>query len=204
MVVVSNIHILFITTILHFRIMNYRVSAITNMLNDPHVKVYEDGDGKLIVEGNVVILNDNFNKFPVKIDKVIGSVEWRGCVNQFESGSLTSLENFPDEVTGNVYISKNVRLTSLNGCPKKIGGSLVCDHCNISDISGIAGAKIKNHFIASHNPISDISVLEKVYVGRNIELINTPWSRNSADGNISTMNDSSIIVIDESYIGIYD
>ena len=184
--------------------MNYRISAITNMINNPHVKVYEDSEGKLIVEGNIVILDDTFNKFPIKIDKVFGSVEWRGCANKFESGSLSSLENFPDEVTGNVIISKNERLTSLNGCPKNIGGSLVCEFCNISDISDLSGAKIKNDFIASHNPISDISVLENVYVGRNIELIDTTWAKTSKDENISTLNDSSIIVIDETHVGIYD
>ena len=65
-------------------------------------------------------------------------------------------------------------------------------------------SKIKNDFIASHNPISDISVLENVYVGRNIELIDTTWAKTSKDENISTLNDSSIIVIDETHVGIYD
>ena len=52
--------------------------------------------------------------------------------------------------------------------------------------------------------ISDISVLENVYVGRNIELIDTTWTKTSKDENISTLNDSSIIVIDETHVGIYD
>ena len=183
--------------------MNYRVSAITNIINNPHVKVYENEEGKLIVEGNIVILNNTYDMFPVKIDKVDGSIEWHGCVNCFESGSLTSLKNFPDEVTGNVYISKNEKLKSLSGCPKHIGGSLVCEHCDISDISGLNGVTIKGHFIASHNPISDISVLENTYIGRNIELIDTTWSNFSKENDIKTKNDSSIIIKDETHIGIY-
>lgn len=184
--------------------MNYKVSSIINMLNNPSIKVYETEDGKLIVEGNIIILNNDYNSFPVKIDKVIGSIEWRGNINKFESGSLTTLKNFPDEVTGNVYIYKNTKLTSLDGCPKKIGGSLVCNNCSITDISGLNGCTIAKYFIASDNPISDISVLSNVYVGKNIELINTIWSDKNEETELKTLNDSSIVVIDNTKVGIYD
>ena len=65
----------------------------------------------------------------------------------------------------------------------------ICDHCNISDISGIA-SKINNNFIASNNPISDISALENITVGGNIELIDTPW----ANAHKNDIKNASIIV----------
>ena len=49
---------------------------------------------------------------------------------------------------------------------------------------------VNNNFIASNNPISDISALENITVGGNIELIDTPW----ANVHKNDIKNASIIV----------
>lgn len=169
--------------------MDKEVLTLVNMLNDKNVHVYKDEHNNIIVDGTIIIFDKEYDEFPVKIHKVNGSIIWYGHISDEPFGSLKSLMNFPDIVTGNVYIFNNPKLTSLDGCPKEIYGSLICDHCNISDISGIA-SKINNNFIASNNPISDISVLENITVGGNIELIDTPW----ANAHKNDIKNASIIV----------
>ena len=169
--------------------MDKEVLTLVNMLNDKYVHVYKDEHNNIIVDGTIIIFDKEYDEFPVKIHKVNGSINWYGHISDEPFGSLKSLKNFPDIVTGNVYIFNNPKLTSLDGCPKEIYGSLICDHCNISDISGIA-SKINNNFIASNNPISDISALENITVGGNIELIDTPW----ANAHKNDIKNASIIV----------
>lgn len=171
--------------------MDNEVLTLVNMLNDKYVHVYRDENNNIIVDGSIIIFDKQYDKFPVKIHQINGSINWYGNISDDSHGSLKSLKNFPDIVNGNVYIFNNPKLTSLDGCPKEILGSLVCDHCNISDISGIA-KRINNCFIASHNPISDISVLENVTIGGNIELIDTIWSKTHKED--TSIKDTSVIV----------
>lgn len=171
--------------------MDNEILTLEHMLNDKYVHVYRDEKNNIIVDGSIIIFGKEYDEFPVKIHRVNGSINWYGNISDDSHGSLKSLKNFPDIVCGNVYIFNNPKLTSLDGCPKEILGSLVCDHCNISDISGI-GKKINNCFIASHNPISDISILEKVSIGGNIELIETIWSKTHKED--IKIKDSSVIV----------
>ena len=118
--------------------MDKEVLTLVNMLNDKYVHVYKDEHNNIIVDGTIIIFDKEYDEFPIKIHKVNGSINWYGHISDDPYGSLKSLKNFPDIVTGNVYIFNNPKLTSLDGCPKEIYGSLICDHCNISDISGIA------------------------------------------------------------------
>ena len=160
--------------------------------NGKDKKIYRDNDNNIIIEGDILIYNNEYNKFPVKVHKVIGNIYWHGFINGFEPGSLESLENFPDIVTGSVFIFKNPKLKTLKGCPKYIGGSLQCDNCNISDISDIS-KHIGDNLILSNNPITDLSILENIHVGNLINIVKTNITDISS---IKFKNDSSVIIND--------
>ena len=174
-------------------IMDKEIKALQNFFNDNHLKIYRDSDNKIIIDGNIIIFSNEFTHIPIKIHKLNGSLSWRGDIDEFKKGSLSSLINFPDIVTGDVRIYKNPNLKSLKGCPKIIGGSLQCNNCNISDISELP-EKIYGHFVLSHNPITDLSNLSNIYVGKNIELIGINCDINE---NIKCLNDSSIIITED-------
>ncbi len=156
--------------------------------DNKHIKIRKEGDN-IVIDGDIIIYDNDYTEFPVKIHKVNGSITWKGHIDGFRMGALKSLKNFPDIVTGNVHIYKNPKLTSLTGCPEKIGGSLICNDCNISDITGIA-KEIGGNFICANNPVSDISVLSESKIGGVISLIGTKCSDNI------TVEDTSIIFRD--------
>ena len=159
--------------------------------NGKLLKIYRDENNNIIINGDILIFDTEYTKFPVKIHKVNGSIHWHGFMNGFKSGNLSSLENFPDIVTGSVLIYNNPNLKSLKGCPKYIGQILQCNHCNISDITDIS-EYIGENLILSNNPIKDVSILENVYVGNIVNIIKT----NIDPSVIKLKNDSSIIIND--------
>lgn len=172
------------------------IEILKDFIKNDSLNIYYDNDNNIIIDGDVVIFNfENYNQFPVKIHKVNGSVQWYGGINKIgEPGTLTSLVNFPDIVTGDVQIFKNQNLTTLDGCPKYIGGTFQCDYCNISDISGIA-EYIGKDCIMNYNPISDINALHHVKIGGIISIIGTPVSDDMEQ--INNVLDSSIVRIQE-------
>lgn len=162
--------------------------------NGKSLKIYRDENNNIIIDGDILIFETEYTKFPVKIHKVNGNISWHGLMNGFKFGNLESLENFPEIVTGSVYIQKNPKIKSLKGCPKYIGQSLQCDHCNISDITDIS-EYIGQNLILANNPIKDVSILENVYVGNLVNIIRTdidPFT-------LKLKNDSSIIIHDIEY-----
>jgi hypothetical protein len=170
--------------------MNKDIKILNNFINNKSVSVYRDNDNKIIVDGDIVIYNDEYHHIPVKIDILNGNIIWKGGMDGIKYGSLYSLLNFPDIVNGNVRISKNPYLTSLKYCPKYISGTLQCENCNISDISDIANY-IGGYLILSYNPITDLSKLNDIYIGKNVELLHI----NSENiKNIHLKNDSSVII----------
>ena len=94
--------------------MDKEVLTLVNMLNDKYVHVYKDEHNNIIVDGTIIIFDKEYDEFPVKIHKVNGSINWYGHISSDPYGSLKSLKNFPDIVTGNVYIFNNPKLTSLD------------------------------------------------------------------------------------------
>ena len=179
--------------------MDKEIKILKNFFNNDKLKIYRDYNNEIIIEGDILIYETEYSEIPVKFHKLIGSLRWHGDTNGFHSGSLKTLKNFPDIVTGDVLIYKNKKLTSLKGCPKRIEGTLQCNDCNISDISDVS-EYIGGFFIASNNPISDISVLHEIYVGSNINLINTKITE---DNIIPLKNDSSVIITKHIYNDIF-
>lgn len=180
-----------------------RINILKNMLRMSNVDIHTDGNNNIIIDGNVIIYDDTYDKFPVKIHKVNGNISWKGFVDGTKPGSLSSLENFPDIVNGSVFIDKNPMLISLKGAPKEITGTFTCHHGRLNDISDLP-KKIGNNLDISNNPIDDISVLEKVFVGGNINISGTNYSKNNNSDNIKTLNDSSIIYSNDIQNSIFD
>ena len=179
--------------------MDKELKTLINFINNNKVSVYRDENNDIIVDGDIVVYDDIYTYLPVKIHILNGSIIWKGNTDGFKPGTLSSLINFPDIVNGDVRISKNNNLSSLKYCPKYIAGTLQCDYCNISDISDIA-THIGGFLILSYNPIEDVSVLEHVYVGKNIELLHTNVM---SVNDIQLKNDSSVIVYEQLYNNIY-
>lgn len=178
---------------------NDKIDILRTFIHNSNVKIYyEYNTENIIVEGDIVIFNNEniYSYFPVKIHKVIGNIYWAGDMDQIGiAGTLKSLINFPDIVTGDVYICKNPSLKSLEGCPKEIGGNLQFDYCNVSDISGITEVIGKN-CIMNYNPITDLSPMVNVQISGIVSIVGTPAAKN--DKEISYIPDSSIIVASES------
>ena len=160
--------------------------------NGKLLKIYRDENNNIIIDGDILIYETEYKKFPVKIYKVNGNIFWHGFINGFKLGTLESLENFPEIVTGSVFIYKNPNLKTLKGCPKYIGQNLQCNNCDISDISDIS-EYIGQNLILENNPIKDASILEHIYIGNIVNLIRT----NIKDvSNLKFKNDSSVLVHD--------
>lgn len=169
--------------------MDRDIKVLQNFItNGNYLKIYRDDENNIIIDGNVNIYDTEFTKFPVKIHKVNGTISWHGDTNGLHHGTLESLENFPDYVSGSVYIYKNPNLKSLKGCPKYIGGNLQCDRCNISDISDIS-EYIGNSCILSFNPIKDSTILEKIHIGNMLDVAETYINLQ----NVNIVKDSSLI-----------
>lgn len=173
--------------------MDNRIKILKNMLHNNDVKIYVDDKDNIIIEGDIIIYDNEYNNFPVKLYRVNGNIEWHGNTDGMKSGSLSSFKNFPDIVTGNVYVYGNNKLQTLKNCPKEIGGTFDCSNCNISDISDIS-EKIKGHLHLQNNPIYNVDVLSKVYIGGNIYIYNTNWSKLTENKHIETISDSSLII----------
>lgn len=176
------------------------IDILSSFIKDKDVKIYyEDNTENIIVEGNIVVFYDedyNYSSFPIKIHKVIGNIHWYGGISSLnQSGTLTSLKNFPDIVEGDVIIFKNPNLTSLDGCPKYISGTLLCDFCNIKSVENIANYIGKN-CILNNNPIEDLSPLSNITVNGIISIVNTPAAYNMDQ--VSKLQDTSVVRINES------
>ena len=85
--------------------------------------------GLVNVQGNVDLYNKGLTHIPLKFGVVTGSFEC--SVNK-----LTSLEGCPLRVGGN-FSCYNNKLTSLEGCPKYVGDDFYCGLNNIREFTGI-------------------------------------------------------------------
>ena len=70
-------------------------------------------DGSIDVDGNVKLTYEGLGRIPIKFNKVDGYFE---C----SYNKLTDLENFPNEISGSVYLTGN-NLKNLKGFGK-VGG----------------------------------------------------------------------------------
>ena len=69
--------------------------------------------------------------------------------------NLKSLKDCPEEVDGSIYCSYNKKLTSLEGLPKIINGSLILAVCSIDTLVG-GPDEIKGNFNLSQNKLTSL------------------------------------------------
>jgi len=84
-----------------------------------------NSDGKVDVDGSVILDYLNLTKIPFKFGKVSGSFD---CAQN----NLTTLKNVPVWVGGDFNCYKN-NLTSLEGCPDYVEGSFYCGINNLKN-----------------------------------------------------------------------
>ena len=122
-------------------------------------------------DDEVVDVDGDFNCFSkglsdfkgIKFGKV---TEDFNCVNN----NLTSLEGCPKEVGGNFYCHYN-NLTSLEGCPKEVNGNFNCSNNNLTSLK-FGPEKVNGNFNCSHNSLTSLEgcpkeVGEVFYLVRN-------------------------------------
>ena len=112
---------------------------------------YEIVDGKYNVKGHVKIESlDKFNltELPIVFRFVSGDFDCSG------NRQLTSLKGCPDKVGGNFYCSYN-KLSSLEGCPKKIGGNFECLENRLISLKGCP-KELTYDFFCDFNQLSSL------------------------------------------------
>ena len=94
---------------------------------------------------------DPNGKLTIKFNKVTGNFIC-GTVNG--SLELTSLEGCPEKVGGDFYCYNN-KLTSLKGCPEKVGGSFDCEFNKLTSLKGCP-EKVGGNFNCVFNNLTSL------------------------------------------------
>ena len=103
-------------------------------------------DGLVNVDGHVSLWSMGLTELPLKFGTVTGDFD---C----DWNKLTTLEGCPNRVGGDFECSDN-NLTSLVGCPKSVGGSFYFECNNIREFTGIK--YIGGELWCGRNPIFNI------------------------------------------------
>lgn len=146
-----------------------RIGITSKITKDPEIIRQILTDSYKFVEGKDYKINPDFSvdifrqfdikspaledgKLRFKIHKVDGNLY---ITDLLAKRKLSSLEGFPEEVTGNVNLSSVEKLKSLDGLPKKIGGDLYVDYTGISSLEGVP-KKINGTFGCSGTKITSL------------------------------------------------
>lgn len=106
-----------------------RQMPIEDFLNTHTCSHYEEDDGTLVIQGNVILSNMNMGALPDMSHVVLKG-------NLFINGNnLTSLHGMPKVVTGCINAEENP-LETLEGCPKIIGRELTCSNTRLKNLKG--------------------------------------------------------------------
>jgi hypothetical protein len=103
-------------------------------------------DMSVSVNGSVDVKMQPHKKVPCKFTKVTGNFTWTG-------GEITTMENFPDEVGGNLDASNN-NITSLVGLPK-VGEDIHLQQNQIASYQGLP-TEVNGDLDIYANPAADI------------------------------------------------
>jgi len=103
-------------------------------------------DGLVNVDGDVHLQDKGLTELPLKFGTVTGYFD---C----EMNKLTSLVGCPNRVGCSFHCSSN-NLRSLVGCPKSVGGNFWCNGNNIREFTGIK--YIGGRLLCGGNPIDRI------------------------------------------------
>ena len=96
---------------------------IINICKKYNIKNYTiNPDGSIDVDGFTNISDKRLTKLPLKFNKIKG--EFYCSYN-----NLTSLEGCPKEVGGSFFCNGCIKLNSLEGCPKEVGRRFTCGEC---------------------------------------------------------------------------
>jgi len=124
---------------------------ITQWLKEQGIKNYRIlVDFSVDVDGDVDILQHMFQPtktLPVKFRHVTGSFSCRGK----SSGYLSSLVGCPQKVGGDFNCTDN-KLTSLYGAPKEVGGHFFCGHNHLSSLE-FSPHSVAGSFLCHHNQL---------------------------------------------------
>ena len=106
-------------------------------------------DGSVSVHQDVMLNDKKLTRIPFNFRSITGSFY---C----NSNNLTSLEGAPKKVGGSFYCSNNNNLTSLEGAPKKVGGSFYCSNNN--NLTSLEGApeEVGGHFYCNYNNLTSL------------------------------------------------
>jgi len=106
-----------------------------------------NNDGTIDVDSDVFLYNelDDIEKLPVKFGKVS---DYFDCDNN----NLTTLEGCPKYVGGYFSCYRN-NLTTLEGCPKYVGGEFLCSANKLTTLKGIEKCEILDDFYCRDNNI---------------------------------------------------
>ena len=109
--------------------------GVKNQTNIENIKAWCDemgiedytinSKGEIDVDGDVMLMDNDFKELPYKFGKVTGFFTLESCKN------LISLKNCPEIILPNHMFNVDYcsKLNSLEGCPKKVGGLFYCRDC---------------------------------------------------------------------------
>jgi hypothetical protein len=126
---------------------------------------YSYKNGKLYVDGNVILKNRELDKIPFSFHYVSGS---------FNCGDnqLISLKGSPDSV-GSFYCNNN-KLTNLIGCSKIVRNHFTCINSNLKSLEG-SPKEINGDFLCNYNNLVSLKgspeKIGKVFDCSNNELV---------------------------------
>jgi hypothetical protein len=114
-----------------------------------------NSDGTVDVDGDVLLLERNLSKLPLKFGTVSGHFH---C----EHNKLTTLEGSPKEVGKSFFCEYN-NLDNLNMCPQIVRGEFVCHSNKLTSIVGAPREVLGFH--CSNNKLTNLEGIPKV-IGR--------------------------------------
>ena len=102
------------------------IKEITDFCEKYQIKDYEihEDDWSISVKGSVYFNGQDFEKLPLKFKNVTGDFWIDRCK------SLTSLKGCPEKVGRYFDCDHCKSLTSLEGCPERVDGYFSCMGCN--------------------------------------------------------------------------
>ena len=121
-------------------------SEVAEICEKFRIKNWSLVDGLVNVDGDVSLTLSKITNIPLKFGTVTGNFF---CSSNY----LSSLEGCPNRVGGEFDCKFN-EITSLEGCPKSVGGDFYCYDNNIREFTGIK--YIGGDLICYNNPIGNI------------------------------------------------
>lgn len=121
-------------------------SEVAEICEKFRIKNWSLVDGLVNVDGDVTLTLSKITNIPLKFGTVTGNFF---CSSNY----LSSLEGCPNRVGGEFDCRFN-EITSLEGCPKSVGGDFYCYDNNIREFTGIK--YIGGDLICYNNPIGNI------------------------------------------------